>query len=133
MSFESDHPLGLQAESPYSRVQCDGKGGYEIVNKDKNPCTTVCTQVHEASHVADFKQRFGADTCRNKPRGYSPSRFPGYDRLYAWQTECRGYQVQRFCLEAQARDCDCKKDAEAAIADVDRQIRGFCHGRPVVP
>ncbi len=125
-------PNGMDPD-PYSHIQCDGKGNYEVINIDKNKCTAGCTQAHEESHIADMKAKFGADSCRNKPRGYSPASMPGYTWQFNWQSECKAYNVQKDCLNKLMNDCSCKDAAQKAMQGTNSQIRWYCNGTPVTP
>jgi RHS repeat-associated protein len=122
-------PTGLDGNST---IQCDGNGDYEVVNKDKNECTAACTKAHEQSHIADWKKRYGADSCRNKPRGFRPGGGYGYLQ-FLWQSECSAYGVQGTCLRKLLNDCKCKADAQAALPATDRNIYYYCNTVPVSP
>jgi RHS repeat-associated protein len=129
-------PTGLDSD-PYSHIQCDGKGGYEIiiVPSDDKPCTGDCVRQHEKRHIADSKARYGVDACRGRPQGYTPGRTtdPGY-RAFAFQSECNAYTVQQSCLKSLLGDCKCKAAAQAALsAGINAQVNYYCNSRPVLP
>jgi hypothetical protein len=114
-------------------VQCDGKGDYEVINRNKNSCTRTCTQAHEEAHIADNKRRFGADSCRNKPKGYKPNKMSGYTWTFNWESECRAWSVTKTCLESASRACGCEQDVERALRDARRWVRYYCNTRPPFP
>jgi RHS repeat-associated protein len=118
-------PTGLEA----STVQCDGNGNYEIVNLDKNSCTSECTKAHEQSHLDDLKLRFGAGSCRNKPKGYQPAD----TWTFKWKTECKAYGVEATCLKKSLNDCQCKKDAANALRQAEAGISYYCNTTPPRP
>jgi RHS repeat-associated protein len=62
-------PNGLDAAST---IQCDGKGGYEVVNTNTQ-CDKSCTQAHEQSHIRDWIQRYVPTRVRTSGRVIYPS------------------------------------------------------------
>jgi RHS repeat-associated protein len=110
-------PLGLQT----STIQCNGKGEYEIVNVNKG-CDRICTQIHEQVHVDDWKRRYGADSCRNKPKGYLPTEGSGYNEFLR-QSECWAYTEGKACRQALiSGSCPCP-EAKKGIERDDRELR----------
>jgi RHS repeat-associated protein len=121
-------PTGLEA---YSTIQCDGKGKLEVVNIDKNRCTTECTKAHEESHIQDWYTRYGPDFCRGKSKGYRPT--VGAESAFLKMSECNAYRTNLSCLLKRKReDCTCEKDPYLLddIAFVSKQINATCYGRP---
>ena len=94
-------PKGLT--SSYGTVVCDGKNGFEPRNYNPT-CARKCTDVHEKSHVADFKAWFPT-LCRNKPVGVKAEDLIKDVLNYApipdpiARTECRGYKAGKACLD----------------------------------
>ena len=83
-------PLGL-----ITTIQCNGNDDYEVVN-DNNKCDRECTEQHEMSHITDWKSRYGADSCRNRPKGYIPLGGTGYEDFLR-ASECKGYKIGLGC------------------------------------
>lgn len=85
-------PTGLDPD-PYSHIQCDGNGNYEIINVNKDQCTAACTQAHEQSHINDWKKRYGANSCKTDQRGMCPEESLGMSNstgiLNARHTACK--------------------------------------------
>jgi RHS repeat-associated protein len=106
-----DDPLGLQS-SGAPTIQCDGKGNYEVVNTN-HKCDRECTQVHEETHIRDWKRRYGENSCRNKKRGYLPIGGSGYDDFLK-RSECSAYAVGYGCRVTLSRG-GCCADAKAGM------------------
>jgi RHS repeat-associated protein len=120
-------PSGLDA----STIQCDGNGengDYEVVltPADKADCDAACTTAHEKSHIADWKKRYGNDSCRNKPKGYRPQVGPNYLQ-FLWKSECTAYGVGKACREN--LPCSCKAGKQRIAGD-NRQIDYYCNTDP---
>ena len=83
-----------------STIECDGKGNYDVVNIDHSPSRT-CTQIHEESHMRDWKERYGADSCKGQPRGALPMiPMKGDDyRDFLRDSECRAYDAEKDCVK----------------------------------
>jgi RHS repeat-associated protein len=117
-------PDGLAA----STIQCDGKGDYEVVNVNKG-CDANCSRAHEESHIADWKAKYGADSCRNKKKGYLPHSGPGYD-AFLKQSECKAYRIGKACREQQLNiGCKCAA-LESGIMRDNSYIAVDCAGGP---
>ena len=93
-------PLGLA-----STIQCDGNGDYEVVLDpflNDEPAWKECTKQHENSHIADWKARYGNDSCVGKAKGYlptsNPSGAPDYN-AFLKTSECKGYTTEYNCLD----------------------------------
>jgi RHS repeat-associated protein len=128
-------PTGLDIDVSHdenSHIQCDGNGNYEVINFDKNACTAACTKAHEQAHIADWKSRYGSDSCRNKPKGTLPGGEPGYI-VWHHKSECAGWTAQKNCLTNLLKDCNCKAAAQQALPNTTRQAQYFCSTTPVVP
>ncbi|MGH8107423.1 MAG: RHS repeat domain-containing protein, partial [Arenimonas sp.] len=90
---------------------CDGKGGFETFNCNRDKCTRACTQMHENQHKLDF-QLLMPNACQGIPRGRDPEtallpKKPGtnedfYD--YSNWMECRGAAAALNCAQ---NKCDC--------------------------
>jgi RHS repeat-associated protein len=87
--------LGLE---PASTIQCDGKGGYEVIINDRGPARG-CTTIHEQSHVQDWKERYGKDSCQGKERGYLPMENTADYRNFRRDSECRAYEAEKQCVK----------------------------------
>lgn len=124
-----DDPLGLDD----STWECDGKGNYVVVNKDKDACTSACTQAHEEAHIAAAKARFGPDMCRNKPPHYQPNAVPGGSWMFKWQSECRAFGIEKTCLQSLLNDCKCKAAAEKRLRGAEEGISYYCNTVPPHP
>ena len=123
-------PTGLSAGT----IQCDGKGEYEIIlsEEQKGACDAECAKAHEQSHIADWKQQFGNDSCRNKPRGYRPGFFmdPAY-REFVRKSECKAYRVSLACDRTLLKNsCSCKETAKHDINRDERQFDVYHCGAP---
>jgi RHS repeat-associated protein len=108
-----------------STIQCNGdrtNGDYEVVNLNPG-CDRKCTQVHEESHIADWKQRYGAGSCRNRPRGFLPTAGPDYD-AFRKQSECKAYKAGKACREKLM--CKCGPGIRSGIDRDKRQIESNC-------
>lgn len=90
-------PFGLDP----STIICDGNGNYLILNNDKG-IARHCTQIHEETHVVDWKKRYGPDSCKGKPNGYFPSNSINGDdyRDFLRDSECRAYNAEAACVSA---------------------------------
>ena len=90
-------PFGLEE---WSTIQCDGKGGFETVNNDYGP-GRQCTEIHERSHIPDWKEEFGQDACEGKARGYVPlPKENSKEYMYFRRdSECRAYEAERACVK----------------------------------
>src|SRR5262249_14292725 len=99
-------PSGLAV----STIQCDGKGDYEVVNNETDPCERQCTDVHEKVHIADWKNRYGDDSCATRPKGYRPTMWLDY-REFRRQSECNAYRAGKQCREDLLKTCPCKDNA----------------------
>ncbi len=61
-------PTGLDAT-----IQCDGKGGYEVVlDEYAGHPAEACVAAHERQHIKDWKERYGEESCKGKKKGYLP-------------------------------------------------------------
>lgn len=87
--------LGLE---PASTIQCDGKGGYEVIINDRGPARG-CTTIHEQSHVQDWTERYGKDSCQGKERGYLPMENTADYRNFRRDSECRAYEAEKQCVK----------------------------------
>jgi hypothetical protein len=107
-------PLGLAD----STIQCDGKGEYEVVNLNKG-CDKACTDMHEQSHIEDWKKRYGADSCKNKAKGYLQLGGPGYSDFLD-QSECKAYRIGKACREKAMGTgaCDCSAGIKRDIDEI---------------
>jgi RHS repeat-associated protein len=119
-------PLGLDD----STIQCDGIGNYMVVNTNAD-CDRACTEAHEQSHIEDWKRRYGADSCRGKPKGYLPLGGPGYSEFLRL-SECKAYMVGRTCREKLLQNCpsNCKSIVEQGITRDNLQIEVDCGKAP---
>ena len=90
-------PLGL---ADASTIMCDGSGNYVVVNNDKGPASG-CTQIHEQSHVVDWKNRYGENSCVGKPAGYLPKESVNRDdyRDFLRDSECRAFEAEKSCVK----------------------------------
>jgi len=98
-------PNGLQPT-----IRCNGKGengDYEVVNPNKNLCFGECTRKHEESHIEDWKKRYGADSCKNKPFGWLPTEDTQDYRNFLEKSECKAYKIDRDCVNKLSANCDC--------------------------
>lgn len=86
-----EDPTGLIG----STIQCNGRGDYEVINVNR-ACDAACTKLHEESHIADWKKRYDADSCRNKPKGYLPLSGNDYLKFRA-ESECKAYRIGKEC------------------------------------
>lgn len=113
-------PNGL-ADRRVSTIQCDGKGGYEVVNIDVTPSRS-CTQIHEESHMRDWKERYGKDSCKSLPRGALPKHAADGDdyRDFLRDSECRAYQAERSC------DAKCGDNGRAAEKNLIMTRENYC-------
>lgn len=112
-------PNGLQPT-----IRCNGKGengDYEVVNPYKNQCYGECTRKHEESHIADWKSRYGADSCKNKPFGWLPMEDTQDYKNFLQQSECRAHWIGRKCINELPATCDCdyyaRKENDGVIAN----------------
>jgi hypothetical protein len=125
-SVSFNDPTGLAAGT----IQCDGKGDYEVVLSDeqKGACDAECAKAHERQHIADWKERFGNDSCRNKPRGYRPGFIydPAYQE-FVRKSECKAYHVSLACDKNLLKhSCNCKATARDDIRRDNREIEHNC-------
>jgi RHS repeat-associated protein len=119
-------PTGLEMAT----IRCDGKGptgDYEVVMTDeqKAGCDAECIRAHEESHIADWKERYGKDSCRNKRKGFLPGFLywdPAY-REFHRRSECKAYKVFKACAQKLAKDCP--KCRVTALDDIRRGDRGI--------
>lgn len=122
-------PLGLDV----STWECDGQGNYVVINKDKDPCTSACTQAHEDSHIAEAKARFGPNMCSNKPPHYQPNAVPGGSWAFKWATECKAYGVEATCLRKLLNDCNCKSATQNRLRGAEEGVNYYCNTVPPHP
>ena len=114
-------------------LQCEGNGGFQVVNNDTNKCTSGCTQAHEESHIQDAKAKFGANACQNKPKGYQPNVAVG-TWTYKWQTECKAFRVEKVCLLSLIKNCrGCKLAAQERLRSAEEGISYYCDTVPPHP
>jgi RHS repeat-associated protein len=99
--------LGLEAAST---IQCDGKGGYEVVVNDRGPARD-CTTIHEKSHVNDCIERYGKDSCKGKERGFLPMENTAEYRYFRRDSECRAFEAEKACV----KKCDDENDKKAWV------------------
>jgi hypothetical protein len=87
-----------------------------------------CTQVHEESHMRDWKARYGDNLCSGVPDGQLPLGGDGYAEFLR-QSECKAFKLGKACREsklATASDAD-KALLTAGIArDEDYMRRDRC-------
>ncbi|NZA27454.1 RHS repeat-associated core domain-containing protein, partial [Luteimonas sp. SJ-92] len=110
-------------------IQCDGRGGYEIVNC-ASPCMRSCTQAHEQQHISDYVARYGSRSCANRRRGslpdderVAPRDMAHYDH-FRDMSECRAYGLGLQCAKnILDSSCECKEEAEQVIRSAERERR----------
>jgi uncharacterized protein RhaS with RHS repeats len=90
-------PTGL---ADASTIVCDGKGNYVVVNNDKGPARG-CTEIHEQSHLRDWIERYGKNSCVGKPAGYLPKGAVNGDdyRDFLRDSECRAFDAEKSCVK----------------------------------
>ncbi|MES3026210.1 MAG: RHS repeat-associated core domain-containing protein [Pseudomonadota bacterium] len=94
-------PLGL---ADISTIYCNGatgeKGDYIIINTTVGPAKK-CTEIHEQSHLVDWKKRYGAGSCIGKARGFIPYASVNGDnyRDFLRDSECRANEAARKCTD----------------------------------
>jgi RHS repeat-associated protein len=120
----SDH-LGLAASG---EVVCDGKGGFQIVNRD-TACTRPCTQAHEEQHVHDYMV-WAPNICRGKALGEGPALelqrladegWPNVPTYPLQITECRAYRAGKNCAEG----LKCCPAAKGYIANAEKWLKYY--------
>jgi RHS repeat-associated protein len=116
-------PLGL---AEMGTIQCDGKGNYEIINHDQSS-TRACTEKHEASHVKDWKEHYGPNSCKssdgtNLPKGTLPMhKAHGVDyRDFLRDSECRAYSVSKECVKS------CPNGSTSAAGQESMYEKNYC-------
>jgi hypothetical protein len=123
-------PTGLEMAT----IGCDGKGptgDYEVVMtaEQKAACDAECIRAHEESHIADWKERYGKDSCRNKRKGFLPGFFywdPVY-REFHRRSECKAYKVSKTCDQYLLKSCPkCKATAADSVRRDNREIEHNC-------
>jgi RHS repeat-associated protein len=110
--YVTGNPLRFQDPNGLEpTIGCNGKGengDYRIFNENKSMCFGSCTDVHEQSHIDDWKRRYGADSCKNKPFGWLPKEDTQDYKSFLEMSECRAYWLARDCVKKLPASCDCQ-------------------------
>jgi hypothetical protein len=94
------------------------RGGKLVVQNPNNGPDSKCSQVHEESHLKDWKDRYGDDLCKGVKDGYLPVGGDDYAEFLR-QSECKAYKAGKKCREDLLKGCD-PKDKAAIQAGIDR-------------
>nr|WP_229507109.1 RHS repeat-associated core domain-containing protein [Pseudoduganella rivuli] len=104
-----------------STIACNGSGGYMIINNDHG-VSRPCTEIHEQSHINDWKRRYGDDSCKGKPKGFIPTDSVNGDnyRDFLRDSECRAYAAEKTC------DQKCNDGGKAMTQQRQGTAKNYC-------
>lgn len=115
-SLPEENPSGLGV---FKYPLCESS--YYFAEETGNPYA-MYRDAYSQVHINDWRQRFGGDSCRDKPHGYLPRGGPDFAR-FVRQSECRAYAAGKACREPLVKCCP---DAVAGIVRDNQGLSEFC-------
>lgn len=109
-------PVTVVSDPNANTIVCKA-GQLEVQNNNAGP-DRDCTHKHEASHAADWKDRYGDDLCKGVPDGKLPVGGDGYDEFLK-ESELKAYKVGLSCREELLKSAS-DKDKPAIQKAIDR-------------
>jgi len=115
---------GTPVTIPTSSNSIVCRGRRLVVQNNNSGPDRACTQAHEESHIADWKERYGDNLCEGVPDGQLPVGGDGYTEFLR-ESECKAYRVGKTCRENSLRTAaDSDKPAiQASINRDNAQLR----------